>query len=131
MMQKELDDPEYWKNRSRMKFNSKKYMVVHLGINNNIFFSKSEIHYFIINDGGRKSVSTCHRQLYTIMTVWPWERKMWPYKVSFEVFSENTGRNQWHCTRQNEMSWKTMYAILIKCNQKKTYWNLNRLKKGA
>lgn len=44
-MQKELDDPEYWKNRSRMNFNSKKYMVVHLGINNNSFFSKSEIYY--------------------------------------------------------------------------------------
>lgn len=34
-MQKELDDLEYWKNRNGMKFNSMKYMVMHLGINDN------------------------------------------------------------------------------------------------
>lgn len=39
-MQKELDDPEYWKNRSRMKFNTKKYIFVHLGIN--FFFSVNQ-----------------------------------------------------------------------------------------
>lgn len=55
-MQKKLDDPEYWKNRSRMKFNSKKYMVVHLGIYNNKFFSKSEIHYLEMTEEESLSV---------------------------------------------------------------------------